>query len=94
MENYYTGDTVPVKFTLTDANGPVTPSAVTIQVLRPDSGVVGVSEVFIDDNLVTCYIPGGVTIIAGVYKAYFACMLSYGERTHKVEFLIKANPEF
>lgn len=89
---YYTGDSVPLGFTITDKDGGVTPSAATVEILKPDGNLVAVTNATISTNTVSYVVPGTVTNKGGLYKAYFVCTLSYGERSHKIEFSIKVNP--
>ncbi len=90
---YYTGDSVPVRLTLTDADGAVNPSSCSVVVLKPDNTETTSANATINANVVTYTIPGTVTTIRGHYKAYFVNTLSYGERTYKVEFDVVSNPE-
>ena len=85
---YYTGDTVPLKFAVMGA----TPSGVKVVIQKPDGS--GTSEVdgAVDGNTVSYNVPGSVTTQAGKYKAFFVCTLSYGERTHVMEFSVINNP--
>ena len=90
---YYTGDSVPIKFTLTDADGVVNPSASKVTILKPDNSETTEVSATVAGNVVTYTVPATVTTIKGTYKAYFVNTLSYGERTHKVEFEVTPNPE-
>ena len=91
--SYYTGDTIPLKFTITDATGAVNPSAVAVEILKPHNTLITGATAGIDGNVVTYNVPASVTNEHGNYKAYFICTLSFGERTHKMEFTIILNPE-
>ena len=93
MATYYTGDSVPIRLTLTDADGAVNPSACAVTVLKPDNSLTTEASATVNANVVTYTIPGTVTTLKGHYKAYFVNTLSYGERTHKVEFDVASNPE-
>ena len=90
---YYTGDTVPLKFSITDAAGAVNPSAVAVEILKPHNTVITGATAGMDGNVVTYNVPASVTNEQGRYKAYFICTLSFGERTHKIEFNVIANLE-
>ncbi len=93
MVIYYTGDSVPLRFTVTDSAGAVTPSAATVAILKPHNTLTDEVNATIATNIITYTVPGSVTNESGHYKAYFVLTLSYGERTHKVEFDVKPNPE-
>ena len=93
MVAYYTGDTVPLSFNLTDASGAVNPSAATVEILKPHNETTTAVNATIDGNVVSYNIPASVNNEGGHYKAYFVCTLSYGERTHKIEYDVIANPE-
>jgi len=91
---YYTGDDVPLKFTITDADGDVNPVSCAVHILKPKNELVDDSEAAIDGNEVSYNVPGTVTDEAGTYKAYFVVALpSTLERTHKIEFSVLINPE-
>lgn len=90
---YYTGDTVPLKFTVSDDNGPVTPQSCVVHILKPDNEYKDDTEAIINENEVSYNVPGDVNDIGGLYKAYFVCLMSYGERTHKIEYTVIHNPE-
>lgn len=90
---YYSGDTVPLKFTITDDQGAVNPSAVVVEILKPHNTLITGTNAGIDGNVVTCNVPAPVNDEQGHYKAYFVCTLSYGERTHKIEYDVIKNPE-
>lgn len=90
---YYTGDSVPLKFTISDKDGAVNPSKVMVLILMPNHGVSSSAEAALDGNEVSYTVPASITREAGSYKAYFVCSLSYGERTHKIEFNVTKNPE-
>jgi len=90
---YYSGDVVPLKFTITDADGAVNPSKVVVLILMPGNEVSNGVEAAIDGNAVSYTVPATITQIAGHYKAYFVCTLASGERTHRMEFKITKNPE-
>jgi len=90
---YYTGDTVPLKFTITDSDGNVNPSAAKILILKPDNTMTAETDATRDGNAVSYNVPANVTEAEGMYRAYFICTLSYGERTHMIEFTINRNPE-
>ena len=91
MTLYYTGDVVPLKFTISDAEGAVNPSAVNVIILKPGNEVTEATAA-IDGNEVSYTVPPSVTQKDGHYKAYFVCTLTAGERTHKIEFDITRNP--
>lgn len=93
MSAYYTGDAVPLKFTISDADGGVTPSAAKVTILKPGNQLTDEVGATIDSNEVSYTAPGSVNDMRGLYKAYFVCTLSYGERTHKMEYTIIVNPE-
>ena len=90
---YYTGDTVPLKFTISDAEGGIAPSAVKVTILTPGNILTDEVDATIDGNAVSYNVPNSVNDMRGLYKAYFICTLSYGERTHKIEYTIINNPE-
>ena len=90
---YYTGDSVPLKFTVTDADGAVNPASCVVHILKPDNTYIDNTAAAVDGNEVSYNVPASVTGMRGVYKAYFVLTLSYGERTHKIEFSVIMNPE-
>ena len=90
---YYTGDSVPLKFTVTDSGGAVTPSAAKVGILKPSKVETAEVNATIATNTISYTVPASVTDEQGLYKAYFRLTLTYGERTHKVEFSVIANPE-
>lgn len=90
---YYTRDSVPLKFTVSDADGDVNPTACEVNILKP-TNEAATGTAAIDSNTVSCNVPGSVTTTQGLYKAYFILTLpSELERTHKIEFDVIANPE-
>lgn len=90
---YYTGDSVPLKFTVSDDNGDVNPTACVVTVLKPTNEIAECTAA-IDGNEVSCNVAGSVTVAKGIYKAYFVLTLpSELERTHKIEFNVALNPE-
>ena len=90
---FYTGDNVPLKFTITDATGPLTPTVVTVEILKPDNQKTSPIEAGIDDNQVSYDVPTSITDVDGKYKAYFVITLPGGLiRTHKIEFDITSSP--
>ena len=90
---YYSGDSIPLRFTLTDSTGAVNPSASKITILKPDNTVTTETNATVAGNVVTYTVPASVTDKKGKYKAYFVNTLSYGERTHKIEFDVTPNVE-
>ena len=88
---YYTGDTVPLRFTVTDANGAVNPSSCVVVILKPNRTVTSETDAVIDGNEVSYNVLASVTNVSGVYKAFFVLTLAYGERTHKIEFNVTKN---
>ncbi len=91
---YYTGDGVPLKFTVSDADGDVTPTSCVVHILKPTNEYIDNTEAAVDGNKVSYNVPGSVTATRGLYKAYFVLTLpSELERTHKIEFNVIANPE-
>ena len=91
MGTYYTGDSIPLSFTVTDKDGAVTPSAAKIAILKPNNIPIAEVDATISTNTVSYTVPGSVTLMVGLYKAFFVLTLSYGERTHKIEFTVEAN---
>jgi len=90
---YYTGDGVPLKFIVSDADGDVSPTACEVTILGPGN-TISEGTATIDDNEVSCNVPGSVTCAEGLYKVYFVLTLpSELERTHKIEFNVIINPE-
>jgi len=90
---YYTGDTIPLKFTITDANGAVNPSLVMVTVYKPDKSHEEETAAEISGNEVSYNIPSSVTDISGVYVAYFVCTLPGSQiRTHMVQATVVDNP--
>lgn len=89
---YYTGDSIPLKFTVTDAQGPVTPSAAKVTILKPDASKTMGVDATIVTNTVSYTVPGTVTAKLGKYETFFVVTLSYGERTHRIDFMIEVNP--
>jgi len=92
MSKYYTGDTVPLGFTITDDLGGVEPSDVKVVILNPLHESTNPVDATIDVNEVSYFVPGTVTILSGLYSAFFICTLTYGERTHRIDFRIEDNP--
>ena len=91
---YYTGDGVPLKFTVSDKDGAVNPSACEVAILTPNNALIDETPAAIDGNTVSYNVPASVTDTDGLYKAYFILTLPSGlERTHKIEFTVIANPE-
>lgn len=91
---YYTGDNVPLKFTITDAAGAITPSLVEVSILKPHNLFLDHSDAEINGNIVSYLVPTSVTNEGGHYKAYFVITLpEYGGRSHKIEFDVNPNPE-
>lgn len=93
MSTYYTGDAIPLKFTITDKDGAVNPSLAIVLIQKPSNKVSNGVEATIDGNAVSYTVPSSITQEAGNYKAYFVCTLAYGDRTHKIEFNVTGNPE-
>jgi len=90
---YYTGDGIPLKFKVTDADGVVNPTNCTVHILNPGNALAE-GETAIDGNEVSYNVPGVMTGKGGGYKAYFCLTLPSGlERTHKIEFTVIKNPE-
>jgi hypothetical protein len=89
----YTGDAKPCKFDVTDADGAVNPSSVAVEILKPTNSLLDGGTAGLDGNVVTYTVSGNVTDEEGIYKVYFICTLSYGERTHKIMFPVVRNPE-
>ena len=90
---YYTGDGVPLKFTVSDADGALNPTSCAVAVLKPDNEVVE-STAAVEGDEISYNVPGSVTDKRGLYKVYFVLTLpSSLERTHKIEFDVTGNPE-
>lgn len=90
---YYTGDNVPLVFTVTDDDGAVVPTAVDLQISKPDGTVPDIEDAVIDGNEVSYTVTTGTTDMAGGYKAFFVLTLPNGNiRTHQVSFSVVANP--
>ncbi len=89
---YYTGDTKPLKFTIDDDDGAVNPISVDLTILQPNKSILE-DEAAVDGNEVSYTVPGTTNSQAGHYKVYFVCTLTYGERTHKIEYSVVSNPE-
>lgn len=89
---YFTGDTVPLAFTCTDEDGAVNPVSATVGILAPGNLWITPVSATVVANLVSYNVPNTVTDSDGHYKAYFVVTLSYGERTHTIEFDVKVNP--
>lgn len=91
---YYTGDGVPLKFTVTDRDGAVNPTGCTVVILTPHNSLTDEIDSALDGNTVSYNVPASVTDTDGLYKAYFVLTLPSGaERTHKIEFTVIVNPE-
>lgn len=91
---YYTGDGVPLKFTVSDRDGAVNPSSCKVIILTPHNSLTDEVDAAIDGNEVSYNVPGNVTNAQGTYKTYFILTLPSGaERTHKREFTVIVNPE-
>jgi len=94
LEEYYTGDTIPLKFTITDADGTVNPSSVKVTVYKPDKSEEAGADAEIIANEVSYTISGSVTDISGVYSAYFVCTLPSSQiRTHMMQATVVDNPK-
>lgn len=90
---YYTGDTIPLKFTITDADGAVNPSQVKVTIQKPDKSHEDEEDATILGNEVSYIIPISVTDISGVYIAYFVCTLPGSQiRTHMMQASVVDNP--
>lgn len=90
---YYTGDVVPLKFTISDATGAITPLAVEVTIQRPNHVLTESIVADIDSNQVSYDVPISTTTQDGIYKAYFVITLPGGLiRTHKIEFKVIRNP--
>jgi len=91
---YYTGDQIPLKYTVSDAIGGVNITSCKVTILKPDNTIMGEVDAAVDGNEVSYNIPGNVTNLEGVYRVYFVNILpSGGERTHKIERTVLLNPE-
>lgn len=92
-EEYYTGDTIPLKFTITDADGAVNPTQAKVTIIKPDNTAIPEEDAIINDNEVSYLIPVEVTNLSGVYKAFFVCSLPDSQvRTHKMQVTVIDNP--
>lgn len=91
---YYTGDGVPLKFTVSDKDGAVNPTSCKVIILTPHNALTDETDAAVDGNEVSYNVPASVTDVDGLYKSYFILTLPSGaERTHKIEFKIVVNPE-
>lgn len=89
---YYTGDNVPLKFTVSGKGGGINPLAAKVIILTPNAPTEETNAT-IDGNTVSYTVPTSVTDKSGRYKAYFVLTLPSGIRTHKIEFKVKTNAE-
>ena len=93
MAEYFTGDNVPLKFKVTDAEGNVNPSAVNVIIRKPHT--MALTEPIpagVDGNTVSYLVPTSVTTNVGEYHAFFVCELPYGIRTYQMNFSVLSNP--
>ena len=91
---YYTGDGVPLKFTVADRDGAVNITSCKVVILKPHNEVTDETDAAVDGNTVSYNVPGSVNNCNGLYKAYFVNILPNGaERTHKIEYTVLSNPE-
>jgi len=91
---YYTGDTIPLKFTITNADGPVNPTVVKVIIEKPDKTQEDEEDAEISENEVRYTIPSLVTDISAVYTAYFVCTLPNNQtRTHVIHSSVVDNPK-
>jgi len=91
---YYTGDNVPLKFTVSDATGAVNPTSAKVMIVKPPLGdIIPEVDATISENEVSYVVPIDVTDIDGEYHAFFVMILP-GDltRTHKMEFTVLHNP--
>ncbi len=90
---YYIGDSVPLKFTITDENGPVNPTNADVKIVKPDDTVVTGYSGSISGNEVTFTVPSSVTDTPGRYTVFFELTLPGSLiRTHPIEFDILWRP--
>ena len=70
--SYYTGDSVPLAFNITDKDGAINPSSVQVDMLKPGNIIVlDCCPAVIDGNEVSCVVPGTCADRQGLYKVYF-----------------------
>ena len=89
---YYLGNTIPLIFTVSEGGVALSPSSVTIRIVKPDKTVDETSEAIITNDEVECLIPASITDEAGTYQVYFKMNLpNYLIRTHKMTFEVLNN---
>ena len=92
-EPYFTGDNVPLKFEITDAEGGVNPSTVSVVICYPrNSKLTEPADADIDGNTVTYTVPLSATTMPGEYHAFFVCTIPAGVRTYQMNFAVLDNP--
>lgn len=90
---YYTGDNIPLKFTVSDKDGAVNPSAAEVWLLTPCTREhTKLGDATVDGNEVSYTVGTDKTCGAGIYKFYFVLTLPFGARTHKIEREVIHNP--
>ena len=89
---YYLGNTIPLIFTVSEGDVALSPSSVTIRIVKPDKTVDETSEATITNDEVECLVPASITDEAGIYQVYFKMNLpNYLTRTHKRTFEVLNN---
>ncbi len=89
---YYLGNTIPLIFTVSEGGVALSPSSVTIRIVKPDNTVDETSEAIITNDEVECLVPTSITDEAGTYQVYFKMNLpNYLVRTHKMTFEVLNN---
>ena len=90
--SYFTGDNVPLKFTVTEGGVPVTPTVAKVTIVKPNFSMTAEVNATISSNVVSYVVPASVTTLQGYYEAYFVLTISGNERTHKMLFNVVVNP--
>ena len=90
---FYTGDNIPLKFTISDKDGVVNPSVAVVWCIKPSSRDYSeLGNATIDGNEVSYTVGTGCTGEVGIYKFYFIMTIPAGQRTHKIEKEVIHNP--
>lgn len=94
---YYTGNNVPLKFKIEDAQGAVEPTSVKVRIACNNS-IITLQEADADVESTTPFtvsyiVPTNLTTLEGDYEAFFDCDIpGVGIRTHVKTFKVVHNP--
>ena len=88
--SYYTGDNIPLEFTIWQSSTPKTPSAATVVILKPDRSSTNSANATIVTNTVSYSVPTSVTTLEGIYTATFTLTIDGNTRSKKMRFTVEA----